>query len=119
MLEALQEHLVDCELLVIRDGDTAIRYLQAVEAQQVVRPDLIAVDLNLPKRPGLEVLAYMRSSTHCRECTVIVLSSSDATFDRSEVLRLGASQYIRKPLRIDEFLGLGAVFKQLLDSTCG
>jgi len=117
--EALQEHGVQCELNVIPDGDKAIRHIQRIEAGAAECPDLVIVDLNLPKRPGREVLDCMRRSARCREATVVVLSSSNAPQDRAESLRLGASRYIRKPLRLDEFLQLGAVFKNILESATG
>jgi DNA-binding response OmpR family regulator len=56
----------------------------------------------------------MRRSEKCREVAVIILSSSDAVQDRAEAARLGASLYIRKPSRLEEFLNLGAIFKETL-----
>ena len=57
----------------------------------------------------------MRQSPKCREIPVVILSSSDAKRDLADAERLRASQYIRKPTRLEEFLGLGAVFKAALD----
>jgi two-component system, chemotaxis family, response regulator Rcp1 len=115
--EALEEHGVDCELLVIGDGDKAIRFIQALDTEPAVCPDLFIVDLNLPKRPGRDVLQSMRQNAKCKGATVVILSSSDALRDRTEALELGASRYIRKPLRLEEFLALGAVFKQMLEAS--
>jgi len=112
--EALEEHHVACDLLVIGDGDRAIRFIEAVDARQADCPDLIIIDLNLPKRSGRDVLKSVRSSQDCSKAAVIVLSSSDAQQDRAESIQLGASRYVRKPLRLDEFLGLGAMFKECL-----
>jgi DNA-binding response OmpR family regulator len=113
--EALEAHRVAGELLVIGDGDTAIRHIQEMDKQPEDCPDLLIIDLNLPKRSGREVLQAIRQSAKCRHATVVVLSSSDAQQDRAESIRLGASRYLRKPLRLDEFLSLGAVFKVLLE----
>lgn len=112
--EALVEYAVEAELVVIPDGDQAIRFVDTLDAGSSCCPDLIIVDLSLPKRPGREVLKRMRQSEKCRNATVVILSSSDAAQDKADALRLGASQYIRKPLLLREFLALGAVFKKLL-----
>jgi DNA-binding response OmpR family regulator len=115
--EALEEHCVDCELLVIGDGDKAIRFIEALDAEPAVCPDLFIIDLNLPKRSGREVIQSTRQSAKCKSATVVILSSSDALRDRTEALELGASRYIRKPLRLEEFLGLGAIFKEMLEAS--
>ena len=72
----------------------------------------IIIDLNLPKKPGREVLERMRLSERCRYVPVVILSSSDAERDRADAARWAAS--IRKPSRLDEFLKLGAIFKAAL-----
>jgi len=115
--EALEEHEVDCELLVIGDGDKAIRFIQALDSEPAVCPDLFIIDLNLPKRPGRDVLQSMRQSAKCKGATVVILSSSDAVRDRADALELGVSRYIRKPLRLEEFMGLGAIFKEMLEAS--
>jgi chemotaxis family two-component system response regulator Rcp1 len=112
--EALEEHGVEGELLLLNDGDKAIRFIQAADTKPAACPDLVIVDLNLPKRPGRDVLEFLRKSNNCRNATVVVLSSSDAPQDKAEAFRLGATQYIRKPLRLAEFLELGAVFRDLI-----
>jgi len=113
--EALEEHGVRGELLIVTDGDRAVRYLQALENGPEC-PDLIIIDLNLPKLSGLEVLERMGKTEKCRQITTVVLSSSDAHEDRDEALRLGARRYLPKPLRLDEFLALGGVFRELIET---
>jgi DNA-binding response OmpR family regulator len=95
---------------VCTDGEAAITTIDALEAE----PDLVIVDLKLPKRSGHEVLECIRRSAQCVRAPVIVLSSSDTDQDRGEALRLGANRYIRKPTRLDEFIGLGSIFKAAL-----
>jgi CheY-like chemotaxis protein len=112
--EALEEHAVEGELVHLRDGHAAIGYIQGLEAASNC-PDLVIVDLNLPKRSGRDVLQEIRQSRMCRDSAVVVLSSSDAKQDEADSLALGASRYIRKPLQLEEFLGLGAVFKAMLE----
>ena len=114
--EALDEHGVECDLVVLGDGEKAIRYIQEFDTLPRECPDLLIVDLNLPKRSGREVLQTMRLSVKCRTAPVVVLSSSDAQRDKLDSARLGANRYIHKPLRLEEFLRLGAVFKAMLES---
>jgi DNA-binding response OmpR family regulator len=112
--EALEEHGVHGELIVLTDGESAIQFIRSLDAQGVECPDLVILDLNLPKKPGREVLECMRQSVTCSLVPVVILSSSDAAVDRAETTRLGASRYIRKPSRLDEFMSLGAIFKAML-----
>jgi len=112
--EALEEHRVEGDLLIIADGEKAIRYIQAVDIRAADCPDLMIIDLNLPKRSGREVLQAVRQSVGCRNATVVILSSSDTQQDRAESIELGANRYIRKPLLLEHFLALGAEFKALL-----
>ena len=101
---------------MIGDGDKAIRFIQSLDCRPDDCPDLVIIDLNLPKRPGREVLKDMRQSPTWKHAKIVVLSSSDVPEDRADALQLGASQYIRKPLRLKEFLSLGAVFKAILEA---
>ena len=111
---ALEEHGVEGELIVLTDGEKAIQFIRALDAQPVDCPDLAIVDLNLPKKPGREVLECIRLSARCRHVPVVILSSSDAQQDRADAVRLGATRYIRKPSELDEFLKLGVIFKAVL-----
>ena len=112
--KALEEHGVEGELTVLSDGEKAIQFIQSLDAQLIDCPDLVIVDLNLPKKSGREVLESMRRSERCPQIPVIILSSSDAHQDRADADRLGASRYLRKPSRLEEFLSLGAIFKKTL-----
>ncbi|HYO83905.1 MAG TPA: response regulator [Bryobacteraceae bacterium] len=109
--EALREHQVDFQITVAEDGEAAINLLQA----GAVQPDIVLLDLNMPKRSGGEVLDQLRRSSS-KAVPVLVLTSSDSPADREEAIRLGATQYIRKPTGLDEFLQIGATIKQLTQS---
>ena len=111
--EALEEHASACELIVITDGESAIEFLRDVAGKGTQGPDLIVLYLNLPRRTGREVLEFIRSSSKFTEVPIVILSSSDGRKDRDDATRLGATRYIRKPSRLEEFIKLGAVFKQL------
>ena len=112
--EALEEYGVEGELIVATDGEKAIQFIHDIDAQQVTCPDLFVVDLNLPKKPGREVLESIRLSVHCLQTPVVILTSSDAQRDRDDAMRLGASKYLRKPSHLEEFIQLGAIFKAML-----
>jgi CheY-like chemotaxis protein len=112
--KALEEHQVEGELTLLMDGEKAISFIDAVDSQSAACPDLIIIDLNLPRRSGREVLEHMRRSTRCGDVPVVILSSSDIPRDRDECRRFGASRYIRKPSRLDEFLAIGAILKGML-----
>ena len=113
---ALEEYGVEGELFVVGDGERAIEFIQALEDNLAPCPHLAIVDLNLPKMPGRAVLERIRMSEHCGHIPVIVLSSSDAERDNADARRLGASRYIRKPSRLDDFLSLGAIFRAALST---
>lgn len=109
---ALQEHGVDGEVQVADHGDRALERLLALEPAG--RPDVILMDLNLPGRGGLDILAHLRESGGFAGVPVVVMTSSSATADREAAERLGVSHYFRKATHLDGFLELGRIVKRLL-----
>jgi CheY-like chemotaxis protein len=107
--EALREHGVNFNIHVAEDGEAAIRLLSKDEIQ----PDIVLLDLNMPKRSGSEVLDRLRAKPGAADIPVIILTSSDSPSDREEAMRLGATRYIRKPTGLDEFIQIGATIKEL------
>ena len=112
--EALEANDVHCDLLLINNGEQAIEFIENVEAQRSPCPDLVILDLNLPKKTGKEVLERMRASARCRNVAIVILTSSDSRRDRDDASRCGASAYLKKPSHLDEFLKLGGVFKGMI-----
>ena len=112
--EALREHQLDAELVVNQDGDQMLRLIERIDAGELPCPDLVLLDLNLPRRNGLELLARMRESHACRNVPVVIVTSSDAARDRDAVARLGATAYFRKPSSYEGFLQLGHLIKAVL-----
>ena len=112
--EALTAARMEYELDVYRDGEEMMQAIDEIEQGKVSPPDLILLDLNLPKQNGLQLLAKLRQGRVCGRVPVIVVTSSDAPKDQEAVARLGADSYFRKPLDYDEFLLLGAVVKNLI-----
>lgn len=113
--KAFEEYEIEGEIIILTDGDMAIQFIEAIDSHGYRCPDLVIIDLRLPKKPGREVLERIRQSKMCCQVPVLILSSSDAHRDRADAVRLGATRYIRKPTRLDEFLRLGAVFKETLE----
>jgi CheY-like chemotaxis protein len=113
--EALREHGVDCILRVASDGKDALGIISR-EALKVGAEcfSLIILDLNLPRHDGIEILHKLKESTTFEHIPVVVLTSSDSPGDRLNANELGATRYLRKPSSLDEFLALGAIFKELL-----
>jgi DNA-binding response OmpR family regulator len=114
--EALSWHDVKSDLLVARDGDEAIRVLDEIDSHGLPCPDLVVLDLNLPRKNGFEVLQRIRSAGRCRTSPVAILSSSDALSDRKRADLLGASQYFQKPSNLQDFMSIGAKLKDMLAS---
>jgi CheY-like chemotaxis protein len=112
--KSLQDHGIPHDLIVMDDGDQAFRFIESVEAG-AARPNLVLLDLNLPRRTGQEVLERLRSSPACFGVPTIVLTSSDAPADRARSAALGAKRYFRKPFQLEEFLHLGELVKQILN----
>ncbi len=91
-------------LEVAIDGDEAIEYLhQRGRYSGATFPDLVLLDLNLPKRNGREVLAEMKADARLRHIPVVILTSSDAERDVVESYALGANCYVVKPVDLKAF----------------
>jgi two-component system, chemotaxis family, response regulator Rcp1 len=112
--EALADSAINCELMVAEDGQKAITLLQTLAADATRRPDLIILDVNLPKHNGGEVLAHVRGDAAFAEVPVLMLTSSASPADQATASRLGANLYIQKPSDLDAFLGLGKVISTIL-----
>lgn len=95
--ELLQDGRVEVEVAVARDGIQASELLAAGSPDGGL-PDLVLLDLNLPKRNGHEVLAEIRSNEDLRHLPVVVLTSSDDDADIASSYQLGASSYVTKPV---------------------
>jgi CheY-like chemotaxis protein len=113
--QALEEHQIDHKLHVVKDGDQALGFVADMGTSDGPPcPDVLLLDLNLPKVDGPQVLQQFRKHPACAHTPVIVVTSSDAPRDRQLVKALGADAYFRKPSDLIEFMALGALIKELV-----
>jgi len=105
--EALKEGRVINNLTVVHDGEEAIALLRRQgQYANATRPDLILLDLNLPRKSGLEVLAEIKMDPNLQQIPVVVLTTSRAEQDILRTYELHANCYIVKPVDLDQFIGV-------------
>lgn len=106
-VRALKKNHVLNEVIVVRDGSEALDYLYGTgkyEGRDVAKqPEVVLLDLKLPKVDGLEVLKRIRSDERTKYLPVVVLTSSSEEKDLVESYKLGANSYIRKPVDFQQF----------------
>ncbi|MDQ2949366.1 MAG: response regulator [Acidobacteriota bacterium] len=103
--EALKEGRVINSLSVVHDGVEAMDFLQRRGSyENAIRPDLILLDLNLPRKSGREVLEEIKSDPDLRRIPVMVLTTSNAEQDLTQAYNLHANCYITKPVDLDQFM---------------
>jgi CheY-like chemotaxis protein len=105
--EALKEGKVLNNLFVAKDGVEAIEFLRhAGQFANAVRPDLILLDLNLPRKSGIEVLEEIKSDPSLKRIPVVILTVSTADEDIIKSYNLHANCYIKKPVELGPFMGV-------------
>jgi two-component system, chemotaxis family, response regulator Rcp1 len=103
--EAIREAQVDNHLNWVMDGVEALTFLRKEgNHKQAPRPDLILLDLNLPRKDGREVLAEIKQDQRLKRIPVIVLTTSESEDDISRAYRLKANCYISKPPQLDQLI---------------
>jgi CheY-like chemotaxis protein len=110
-IEALKSGGIKHRLTLVRDGEEAIEFLlQRDRFSKAPRPDLILLDLMLPKKSGVEVLSDIRGDLMLKDIPVVVLTASDAGEDRVKCQLMDVDSFIHKPVNLEKFL---SVVKQL------
>ncbi len=99
-IRALKRSNIGNDVRVARDGEEAINMLFGENA---IQPQVILLDLKLPKVDGLEVLRRLRESPSTRMLPIVVLTSSDEERDLVRSYQLGVNSYIRKPVNFNDF----------------
>ena len=103
--EALKEGKIRNNLHVAKDGVEALAFLRREgEHADAPRPDVILLDLNLPRKDGREVLAEVKGDPALRQIPVVILTSSQAEEDICRAYDLHANCYISKPVDLDQFI---------------
>ena len=107
-LRALRKHRVANEIVVAHDGIEAWEYLTAegeyAGRDATVMPQVILLDLKLPRLDGLGFLRRLRSETRTKRIPVVILTSSNEEQDRINSYELGANSYVRKPVDFEQFV---------------
>jgi CheY-like chemotaxis protein len=111
--ESLRDRGFKCELVVAADGQQAIAMIRDV-ASGGPRPNLIVLDVNLPKHSGSEVLRHIRSEPELAAIPVVMLTSSSSPADRTNAERWGANMYLQKPSDLEALRRLGGIIEDIL-----
>jgi CheY-like chemotaxis protein len=102
--EAFEDHKVGNSLSVVSDGVEAMRYVRREDGySEAPRPDLILLDLNLPRKSGIEVLAEIKRDPTLSTIPTVVLTTSEAEEDIVRAYKLHANAYITKPVDFAQF----------------
>lgn len=105
--EAFKDSNVRHHLHAVRDGVEALNYLRRIgEFGEAPRPDVVLLDLNLPRKDGREVLAEIKSDPALRRIPVVVLTTSQAERDLLQAYDLYANCYLIKPIEFDRFIAV-------------
>lgn len=103
--EAFEHHKIRNQLHVVNDGEQAMQFLRRTgEYASAPRPGLILLDLNLPRRDGLEVLAELKGDPDLRVIPVVILTTSQADEDILRSYALHANAYVSKPVDFERFM---------------
>ncbi len=103
--EALEEKKIVSKISVVKNGEQAIDFIEKQGVyQQVLLPDLILLDINLPRKNGHEVLQYIKETEHLKQIPVIMLTTSSSESDILKSYKNHANCYITKPVDVDNFL---------------
>ncbi|NBE95764.1 response regulator [Nonomuraea sp. KC401] len=103
--EAFDHNKVRNRLNVVNDGEQAMAYLRREgEYRDAIRPDLILLDLNLPRMSGREVLREVKDDPALRTIPVVILTTSEAEEDILHSYRLHANAYVSKPVDFEQFI---------------
>ncbi|WP_156045383.1 response regulator [Herbidospora cretacea] len=103
--EAFELNKVRNKLHIVNDGEQAMRFLRHEgEYEGSARPDLILLDLNLPRKDGREVLEEIKADPELRSIPVVVLTTSEAEEDIVRSYKLHANAYVSKPVDFDQFI---------------
>ena len=114
---ALEKHDLNVRLVVVEDGQAALQFIEQMDRADAggLCPDLVLLDLNLPRATGSRVLTRIRQSPRCAATPIIIVTSSDSPLDREVAAQLGATGYFLKPGNLAGFMQLGGIVRNALE----
>ncbi len=112
---ALEDACVECDLVVFEDGGEVLEHIaNTTFGPDHPPPDLIMLDLNLPKNDGLEILQVIRDTSAMAEVPIVVLSSSSSPRERAKLAAFRIREFLVKPPDLEEYLKIGKVVRDVL-----
>ena len=115
--EALKQEFADIELEIFDNGAAVSKLVDRLTHGCSQLPDIILLDLNLPRCDGKEVLRMLRQMPGRQMVPVIIVTSSNSPKDRDDCLCLGAAYYFRKPSDLSEFMKISTVIRNIVQPT--
>ena len=107
---SIKKHMLNCDLRIVADGESAMDYLRHhgvyVSLDDSPKPDIIVLDLNMPKMDGRQVIQEMKSNPELANIPIIVFTTSSYKKDISESYKLGCNSFITKPANAHEFMNV-------------
>jgi CheY-like chemotaxis protein len=115
---ALRDQNLNHILHVARDGEEAIAFINRADTDsKAPGPDLLLLDMHLPRYNGEQILQRLRSTERYAQTPVVVMTSSSALEDQDRAQKHAALFYFRKPSRLEEFIQLGVIVRDILTRT--
>ena len=112
---SLEDTLSSTELICANDGEEAVRYLNAMPSAAL--PDLIVLDLNMPRWDGRRTLRYLKSQPHLASIPVVILSTSESVGEKDACAELGAASYFKKPFHYEGYKSIISNFSRFLKAS--
>lgn len=112
--EAFKESKMDYKLQIVNDAENLLEYLYQKgkygNSQKYPRPNIVLLDLNMPRKDGREALEEIKMNNALRHIPIVVLSTSDSPKDVLDVYKLGANSFICKPVSFENLIGTIEIF---------
>lgn len=105
IVETLKAGVIPHNISIVKDGEEAMRYLsEKSKEEQPFLPDVILLDLKLPKKSGMDVLEELKNNKKLKDIPVVVLTSSESPDDMVKAYEKKANLYVTKPIDLDRFI---------------
>jgi CheY-like chemotaxis protein len=116
----VQKYVTEFDILRVNDGEEALEFLNCSGAYpDAPRPDLLLLDLHMPRRGGFEILASIRASPALATLPVVIFTTSQWPADRAKAFALGANHFVQKPTGLDAFADLATTLREIVRAIHG